>query len=178
MSGKRLLLSPRERSNSLMGSKRALLATPNAADVAESNNNSADHFHVAGKRYKRKRPRVDDMAFQASVSSYREHPTTQAQSYEKKMALLEEGCVWQGANGGSGTGVSELDVGRYLKISKGLSKPLRSVYSAIKKGATSSSLLENETALQILHRSNYNVSHAALLPDSCRWRWSRSSTSA
>ena len=133
MSGKRLLLSPRERSNSLMGSKRALLATPNAADVAESNNNSADHFHVAGKRYKRKRPRVDDMAFQANVSSYREHPTTQAQSYEKKMALLEEGCVWQGANGGSGTGVSEVDVGRYLKISKGLSKPLRSVYSAIKK---------------------------------------------
>ena len=90
MSGKRLLLSPRERSNSLMGSKRALLASPNAADAAESNNDSADHFHVAGKRYKRKRPRVDDMAFQASVSSYREHPTTQAQSYEKKMALLAE----------------------------------------------------------------------------------------
>ena len=176
MSGKRLLLSPRERSNSLMGSKRALLASPNAADAAESNNDSADHFHVAGKRYKRKRPRVDDMAFQANVSSYREHPTTQAHSYEKKMALLEESCVWQGAKGGSGTSVSEADVGRYLKISKGLSKPLRSVYSAMKKGTTSSSLLENETALnltEVVQRESRGV-----LPNFFCWCWSRNSTSA
>ena len=70
MSGKRLL-SPRERSNSLMGSKRALLATPNATDVAESNNNSADHFHVAGNGTKEET--TCGRYFQASVSSYREH---------------------------------------------------------------------------------------------------------
>ena len=115
MSGKRLLLSPRERSNSLMGSKRALLASPNAADAAESNNDSADHFHVAGKRYKRKRPRVDDM-LPASVS--RTGNVNNTSIHTRKMALLEESCVWQGAKGGSGISVSEADVGRYLKISK------------------------------------------------------------
>ena len=162
LSGKCLLLSPRGRSNSLMGAKNALMAYPNPADVNESNNDGADHFHVAGKRYKRKRPRVDDMAYQASVSSYREHPTTQARSYEEKMALLEESCVWKGAKGGTGASVNQVNIGRYLQISKGLSKPLYSVYHDIKKGVTSNSLLENETALQILHRSKYNVNHAAL----------------
>ena len=118
-----------------MGSKKTPHSSPSSGNnIAEtSGRDSANHFEVAGKRYKRKRPRVDDNAYQAIVSSYREDPTNKPKTREEKMALLEANCIWQGAEGGKGSDVNAAEVTRYLEISKALRTPSSTIYRIVRE---------------------------------------------
>ena len=166
--------TPRERagSASLMMRPRNLTPTLSPAKhpapgISEA---SGDHFVVSGKQYRRKRPRVDLMAYQAEVNTFREDPQSFTPIAVDKMELLESNCVWKGADVAAATekedgslSIKAKDLNRFLGIAEVLNHRLDAIgeIGDMGKDLGMASHLENEKALAILHRCDYDTEHAS-----------------
>ena len=141
---------------------RSLASSGEPVDRSDSQL-SEDHFEVAGKRYRRKRPRVDTAAYQARVDLFREDPKSyKPKTAAEKMALLESQTVWMGADlAERASEETDGQVVRFLTISEAFNQRLEPVVEMKDMTKNMSSGMENTRALEFLHRCQYDTDRAS-----------------